>query len=107
MEADGKLKLIIVGLFLAAFVIGYFIISQRMQRVQTFPVTGIVQQATPSPAPQPAETPVPAQLNQQKNGNGNVKGVASLPKTGFPLPLAGIFATSAVVSGWFLRRFPN
>ncbi len=105
MEADGKLKLIIVGLFLAAFVIGYFIIAQRMQKVQTPPVIGIVQQATPAPSPQPPETPVPNQLNPQKNGH--IKGVSSLPKTGFPIPLAGIFATSAVISGWFLRRFPN
>ncbi len=105
MEADGKLKLIIVGLFLAAFVIGYFIIAQRMQKVKTPPVTGIVQQATPSPAPQPTATLAPTPLNQQKNGN--VTGVSSLPKTGFPLPLAGVFATSAVISGWFLRRFPN
>ncbi len=104
MESDGKLKLIIVGLVLAAFAIGYFVIAQRVQKSQTTTPVDVVEQ---KPTPVPVSSSLPSPIPTPVAGQGNLKGVNSLPNTGFPLPLAGVFATSAVVSGWFLRRFPH
>ena len=111
MENEGRLKLIVAGLVLAAFAVGYFILAQRFQ--------GGSQSASPkasgqsnivvvSPNPRPSESPTA--LSQANSGTGNLPGtgaagVSTLPRTGFPLPIAVSVAASAAVSGWFLRKY--
>lgn len=100
MESDGRLKLIIVGLVLAAFAIGYFVIAQGVQKSKNSSDTV---QVSSAPLPVSSPSPTPSTVP----GQNNLEEVPTLPKTGFPLPLVGAFATSAIISGWFLRRFPK
>lgn len=111
MEGDNRLRLIIAGLVLAAFAIGYFLLSQRFQSnktttVQASPSTqsNVVSQVSPSPSlvvlNQASPSPVP--------GNNTPGPVAqTLPRTGFPLFLAVAITGSVMVSGFFLRKFPD
>ena len=119
LESGNRLKLIITILILVAIVIVYLIFSQKFASQQSKVVNngGIsVSQIQPTitPTPSIAITPTPL-LNKQDAQSGVAKGgqslsngeVSSLPKTGFPATLMGVFSASAIVAGWFLRKYPN
>lgn len=123
MEENNRLKLLIIGLVLAAIVVGYFILAQRFEgdKIQTQQATneqsGIMtaqdQGTTPTRNPSVLgqnsnQTTLDRMEQSQKAGNSGTSGnVQTLPNTGLPSALAAVFATSAIISGWFLRRFPQ
>ncbi|MBI4036351.1 hypothetical protein HY386_00540 [Candidatus Daviesbacteria bacterium] len=97
MEDVAKFKMIIVlGLVVVGLVVGYVIFTQRFASTQSLPNRPVQQidQVTPSPTPETLGQQAPAATK-------------TLPKTGFPIGLLGIFATSAAISGYFLRQFPR
>lgn len=108
MENEGRIKLIIAGLVLAAFAIAYFILAQKYQpsknETVSPPPIQSMDNAAPiaSPGPLAQESPAPSD-----NISGGLGEVQTLPNTGFPAPLLVSFATSAMIAGYFLRRFPN
>lgn len=103
MENEGRLKLIIAGLILVAFVIGYLIISQKF-KPQKLTVTNITSSQDTIIVPSPMPSSLDTTISTSDFSKGDVQ---SLPKTGFPIPLAVSFATSAIVAGLFLRKFPD
>lgn len=118
MEGDNRLKFMAVGLILAAVVVGYFIFAQRFSSNQTPKPSEVatrpIQQFSPSPLPSPTSLPsnVPDIIlpDTTKGGLPTTKGglpVTQLPATGVPSTLLSVFAISAAVSGYFLRRFPK
>ncbi|MDO8619299.1 MAG: hypothetical protein Q7R49_05145 [Candidatus Daviesbacteria bacterium] len=104
MVEDNKLKILTAGLVLAALAIGYFIITQKINNqashIANQPSASSVPTPTPELVPLPSATPAP--IPSTTKGGTN-----TLPKTGFPLTLVGVFAMSALVSGYFLRKFPE
>lgn len=122
MEDSGWLRLVAVGLILAALAVGYFLLSGRLisnSSVKTTPqasnvvasagasatpspsVLGQYTQATPYPIPKPTPTSAyNAIVNRQQ------RQVQSLPKTGSQAMLAGIFSLGIMISGLGLRKFP-
>ena len=137
MDSTSRVKLIIIGLVLAAIVVGYFILAQRFQTNRTSPAqvktadqsaqaavqpTSRTVISVPSPSATAVSTstarpgavaqvpgslgvsPSPAAQANQGNSGGDL---ASLPRTGVPGALVAVLAVSAVVSGWFLRRYPQ
>lgn len=112
MEGEGRLKLIVAGLVLAAFAVGYFILAQRFQTTSptsTPRPTPISQANIVIASPSPSASPVALGQNNQIGGGTDLPntGVSALPKTGFPLPVGVAFTVAAMISGWFLRRYPN
>lgn len=114
MEDTGRLKLILVGFFLAAAALGYFILVQRRNEEQTFKSqTRPVEQIETSEANPTiiiiSPTPIPSVLGQTTKGGqpASATVVSSLPATGAPEVLFGIFSISAAIIGWSLKRFPK
>lgn len=125
MDTTSRVKLIIIGLVLAAIVVGYFILAQRFEgtKVSTNQNQAVTQQTPRASAssgavtlssPTPIGTPsVLGQNNRtsapmaQSNQSASNQNLSNLPNTGIPASLAAIFSVSAVVSGYFLRKFPN
>lgn len=118
MEDSRWLRLITIGLVLAALAVGYFLFTSRFASDTSKPGSE-VSQATPSPT----STASPSVLGQaiaspssasayariasrSQQGNGSVA-TTTLPRTGFPAGLAIILAVSTMVSGWGLRKFPH
>lgn len=100
MDESPWLRLITIGLVLAALAVGYFLISGRFfvksPRPEA-PVERAVQQPTPTPQVSPSPTPTVTPSTQ----------TSTLPRTGFPAMLIGIFSAAASVAGWGLRKFPH
>ncbi len=145
MEDTTRLKIILVGLFLAALALGYLIFAQRKTTTESFqarpvaqmettpgvPVGGVdaLGQSTTTPTNQPSKQlaqansttaqPTPTQsaaspqanaANTQQTKGGQpqqASGASTLPSTGIPSVLLGIFSASASLAGWKLRRFPK
>lgn len=133
MEDQRWLRLITIGLVLAAVAVGYFLFTGRFSLKDTKPQEQ-VSQSVSSPAAtssaavsaQPtAATSKPSVSGQQTAGASpfpsgspasaynaiaqrTTKGgqpIQNLPRTGFPLELAGVLSASAILAGWGLRRF--
>ena len=105
MQDNIWLRLITVGLVLAALAVGYFLLSGRLTSKQAGPtanpeptVLGQNAKVTPSPSPASAYT----RIAERSQAN-----VQTLPNTGFPALLAVVFSVSAIISGWSLRKFPH
>lgn len=107
MESSPWLKLITVGLLLAALAVGYFLVSGRFAGNKTAKpqaqaekqVQGVAQTAVePSPTPSNAY----ARIVER-----NKSGVQTLPKTGNPAIFISLISLSAIASGWGLRKFPK
>lgn len=109
MDDTNRPKLILAVLFLAVLILGFFLYQKLIVTRQATPrVTQI--RVTPSPIPPSSPSPSPATLGQTTAGGLalNQKGVVkSLPSTGAPEVILALFATSAAVSGFFLRKFPE
>ena len=107
MEADTRIKLIIIGLVLAAIVVGYFILSNRF-RVGSGTVSPTPSPIVTIPSPSPLPTDVSLSSPLPNTVSGTTKGgVENLPKTGFPLPLATAATMSVMLIGWHLRKYQN
>ncbi|OGE15471.1 hypothetical protein A3F00_04990 [Candidatus Daviesbacteria bacterium RIFCSPHIGHO2_12_FULL_37_11] len=112
MEDTTRLKLILLGLFLAALSLGYFVFVQKAnEQKKTSQVTQI-QQIEPSenvPTPTIAlSAGSTGTLGQTtKGGQGSVRIVDELPKTGVPAGLIAIFSLSGAIIGWSLQKFPK
>lgn len=119
MEDTGRLKLIIVGLLLAAIAGGYLFFSGKIANKT---VTGnqtagnkttLVKQISPSPTPiliilSPNPTPATLGVTTTTKGGQPVdSSIKTLPSTGAPLGLIAIASATASMAGWFLRKFPN
>ncbi|MBI2600753.1 hypothetical protein HYW42_02260 [Candidatus Daviesbacteria bacterium] len=109
MEDSRWLRLITAGLVLAAIVVGYFLITGRFttdkkdQPKQNQQATRPVQQFQPSPTPSPTGEPGVS----TESGQMGDSSVQNLPNTGFPIGLVGIFSASAMISGYYLRKYPK
>lgn len=108
MDDPRVLKIITVGLVLAAIAVGYFLWSGRFAgntatKNANTNANRIVQ-SSPTPTPLPVvsvtPSPTPATLGAV-SGNG----VSALPATGSPLFLLGAISASAVTAGFYLRKF--
>ncbi len=111
MDDSRWLRLITIGLVLAALAVGYFLLTGKLSSnsvtKQPSPppsVLGQNAQATPLPAGGPTPTPASA---YSRIVSRTQDGVQTLPKTGFPAGLAIAFSVSAIISGWGLRKFPH
>ena len=127
MEDSRWLRVITVGLVLAALAVGYFLLTGRLSsnstRVQSqaskavsSPVPSLLPKPTvsplqvadyspgSSPASSPTSSPTSAYNMLASRGQDSIK---TLPRTGFPNGLIVIFSVSAIISGWSLRRFPE
>ena len=108
MDDPRWLRLITIGLVLAALAVGYFLLTGKLSSnsaTKTAPspaasVLGQDAKLTPTPTPTPASA-------YNKIVSRTQNSTQALPKTGFPVGLAVIFSISAVISGWGLRKFPN
>ena len=116
MDDPRWLRLITVGLVLAALAVGYFLLTGK------FSSNSLTKQSSPSPsvlgqnaqiALTPTPTPASALDRQTASSaynrivNRTQGGTQVLPKTGFPAGLVIVFSVSAIISGWGLRKYPN
>lgn len=111
MEDTTRLKLILFGLFLAAASLGYFVFVQRTTEQKITSQNRAVEQMEPSEniaTPTPAVSGLPQTLGQTtKGGQGSVRIVDELPKTGVPAGLIAVFSLSGAIIGWSLQKFPK
>lgn len=118
MDDPRVLRIITVGLVLAALAVVYFLltggIGVRSKKVQTqsnteravlsttpSPVSLVITSPSPVVNQRPAPTATPSATQRTQNN------VQTLPNTGFPIGLAIVFSASAIISGWSLRKYPN
>lgn len=119
MEDPKWLRLITIGLVLAALAVGYFLFSGRLApdrsaETQATPAPTILgqnAQVSPSPTAVPAASPSPSPTTAfdriaSRTQNG-AREMQTLPRTGFPQGLAVVFSISALIAGWGLRRYPH
>lgn len=117
MEDPRWLRLITIGLILAALAVGYFLFtgkfSSNSAKTQSPQATVLGQttktqngttNASPNPTTSPSPTPTSA-YNRIVSRNQNQ--VQTLPATGFPAGLAIALSVSAMIAGYGLRRFPR
>lgn len=129
MEDPRLLRIILFGLVLAALTIGYLIFSGRFLKTnQIVTQNKTVLQASIEPSPRILDTtfssPSPS-VDPKKTTIKNTPDVTptpsayetitkrtdqritTLPKTGMPTVLIGTGFLSAIISGWFLRKYPE
>ena len=133
MDVPKWLRLVTIGLVLAALAVGYFLLTGKLASnsvtkpstqvsksvptatpfasasiTQTPSIVGQNNRVSPAPAFTPTPTPTPVSafntiVNRTKGGQET----KALPSTGFPAGLIAVFSVSAVIVGWGLRRFPH
>ena len=118
MDDPRWLRLVTIGLVLAALAVGYFLISGGFSGQKVNKSQAEVASVTSSPQPlstpdtilgqniQPPPSPTPASA-YSRIVDRTKGGVEILPKTGFPIFLAGVLSASAIIAGWGLRKFPH
>jgi hypothetical protein len=118
MEDTNRIRLIMIGIILVVVAAGYLLFSQanrafksRTAGVSPSPVAILT---VPSPTPvglrviTPTSTPRPTSSSQPAVVGVSKGGVQkNLPATGFPAGLAGVFAVSAAIIGYSLRKYPQ
>lgn len=114
MENPRWLRLITIGLVLAAIAVGYFLFTSRFSSNVPIKSKSEVGQLVPSATPSArlvSTNPSPSSISAYNRiTERTTKGgqpIQSLPGTGFPVELAGVLAFSVMISGWGLRRFPH
>lgn len=95
MESDRFKWLIVIGIFLIFFSGGYLIFQALKPKPPAWKPSQQVAPPRVSPMPSPAVS------------GTSSPSVSTLPRTGAPIGLMVIFASSALVSGYFLRKFPK
>lgn len=118
MEDTRWLRLISVGLVLAAMAVGYFLLSSNFfsnkstkvstqQDSQAQQATASGQQSQTSVLGEVTQSPAPSNSPAYAKIVGrNQTEVETLPKTGIPLFLIGVVSVSVLSTGLGLRRFP-
>jgi len=107
MEDPRWLRLVTIGLVLAALVVGYFLISGGFSQKANKPQAEVASvTSTPQPTLLPTVPPTPTSA-YSRIADRSKGGVEILPKTGFPIFLSGVLSASAVIVGWGLRKFPH
>lgn len=128
MEDPKWLRLITIGLVLAAVAIGYLLFTGRFfsdtaQKAKTeisqnipSPLPSVSPSESVSPKPTQNQTgaqisspsPAPAAGRVAERSGGALNGdIRSLPRTAFPMGVGIIFSLVAIVAGWDLRKFPK
>lgn len=128
MEDPRWLRLLTIGLVLAALVVGYFLFIGKFASNSAKNPPKQVSLALPSSSPSSSAypTPIPSASSQSSSAYNRIaarsqgQGVQAaaaqttkggeaivLPRTGFPLDLVAILSVSVMISGWGLRRFPH
>lgn len=126
MEDPRWLRLMTIGLVLAALAVGYFILSGAMSPKPASKDTQVkevvsttIPLSTTSPSPsvlgQNSQTvsPTPSPMSAFDTISNRTKGgiaqtqTQALPRTGFPLGLAVVISVSTIVSGLVLRKYPH
>ncbi|MBI2314925.1 hypothetical protein HYU93_02600 [Candidatus Daviesbacteria bacterium] len=134
MDDPKWLRLVTIGLVLAAMAVGYFLLTGRLASNSATKPSNQVSKASPSATIVPAASQTPTVLGQNNrvaspspivvvvspsssplSAFGTIanrtKGgqivQKSLPNTGFPAGLIAALSVSAVIVGWGLRRFPR
>lgn len=116
MDDPRWLRLITLGLVLAALAVGYFLITGRFTQtnlVRTQSETNqVVSSSQPTIIPESSPTIVLGQNTQnipstpQRTGSSPTI-VTTLPRTGNPQIFLGIIAIGVMISGLGLRKFPH
>lgn len=123
MDDPKWLKLVVIGLVLAALATGYFLLSGRLtSNKAATPGTQVsknIPTATAAASPSPSVlgqatqgTPVPVSSSAPASAysaivDRNQGGVQNLPNTGSPVILVSALAVSSMLVGWGLRKFPK
>ncbi len=117
MEDQKWLRLVTVGLVLAAVAVGYFLFVGRFSSNKAVhsAVPSATASATPSVAPsikpvsatKPTPSPTSAYNKIVERTTKGGQSTDTLPRTGFPVVSAVILLSSLMISGWGLRRFPH
>lgn len=126
MEDPRWLRLIIIGLVLAAVAVGYFLFTGKFASDSAKKPQQITQVSSPSPTATQSAVPSPSVLGQNTQGSfvsptptpasaynaivERTKGgqpIQNLPRTGFPLGLLAALSVPTLIIGWGLRRFPR
>ena len=119
MDDPRWLRIIIVGLVLAALAIGYYLLtgalslnkSSKTQKpnnttVQATPTPNIANNPNAIPSASPASASSSAQSAYQRIMERNQSQVQTLPKTGLPAGFVGLLSISIMITGLGLRKFP-
>lgn len=94
---NGLLKWVIIfAVFLLAFFGGYLVYKSFKSKVPAWKPS---QQVSPPKIQNPTPTPAVSGISSPD--------VSTLPRTGAPIGLMMIFASSALISGWGLSKFPK
>lgn len=114
MESSPWLKLITVGLVLAALAVGYFLLSgklmsnntvkpqQQTEATSSALVFGESTKESPKPSVKQSQVSAYDTIANRKQSQ-----IRELPKTGSQEILAGFFSIGIMVTGWSLRKFPH
>lgn len=111
MDDPRLLRIITVGLVLAALAVGYVLLTGgfKAKKVQT-PIAQVVESPVPSDvvgaSVQPTQSLVPSQSVYDRLAQRSQSNVQTLPNTSFPTGVIVIFSVGALVSGWSLRKYP-
>ena len=114
MDDPRWLRLVTIGLVLAALAVGYFLMTGKLfspAKTQS-QVSKAVVSPTPSavlgqntePRPLPTSSPTSA---YERIASRTQSQIQTLPATGFPAGLAIIFSGSVIIAGYGLRKFPH
>lgn len=114
MDDPRWIRLVTIGLILAAVAVGYFLISGRLFTNSTTLTQDVSVVGSPSPSPSvlgqdtatvsPSPTSKSAYNTIAQRAQG---GAQTLPNTGFPVVSAGFFSAAAIAIGLGLKKFPN
>lgn len=119
MDDPRWLRLITIGLVLAALAVGYFLLSGRLSSSnitkQPSPSASVLgQDIKVSPSPAGGLTTIPTAIPTSTPASAysrivdrNQSQIQVLPNTGFPVGLAIVFSVSAIISGFGLRKYPK
>lgn len=116
MDDPRWLRVITVGLVLAALAVGYYIVTGAFSIKKTTPQTQInktvqntLENTTPSvePTPKPSSQPQTTTSAYDRIIARNQAQIQTLPKTGIPVGLIVLLSTSVMTVGLGLRKFPD
>ena len=118
MDDPRWLRVITVGLVLAALAVGYYILTGAFSLHKVTPqtqVNKVVQKTTSNPTILPSEntnaTPAPSVKPTESAYDRivarNQPQIQTLPKTGFPIGMVVVLSSSVMIIGLGLRKFPH
>lgn len=121
MDDPRALRLVTIGLVLAALAVGYLLFtggfSVNKSKIAQTPTTKpsptamniVITTPAPSPTALPLRTPQPSPSGAGSIAQANINqgSAQTLPRTGFPVGLAIVFSISGIISGLALRKFPR